>query len=294
MDRGVWLRFATDSSKQKCEAHSVGVLVKRAYITAARLEQIRQRLTARQLGVLEDVGRLRLVSGRQLTELHYGSTESDRRLARRELSGLVDARVLLRDERRVGGVRAGSAGFIYGLDVAGQRLLAPAGRRWWPSPNTGELFARHTLVVSQLYLDLRTAERAGGFELVRFEAEPACWRSFTGSGGSRVVLKPDAYIMTTTDKFEDHLFVELDLGSETRPRLVDKARRYVDYFQTGTEQERHGVFPQTVWLVPSARRAELVTDALSRLDPGSWLLFSVTTIERAVTELAGSTPEGGP
>lgn len=280
-------RFATDSSRKKFKGRSAGVVVKRPYVTARRLEQIRGRLSDRQMAVLEDVGLLRLVSGTQLARLHYGVSESDRRLARLDLASLVAERVLVRTERRVGGVRAGSAGFVYGLDVAGQRLLRPEGRRWWTPPTPGDMFTSHTLAVSELYARLREAERDGGFLLSIFDTEPACWRRFVGGGGAAVVLKPDAYVVTATDGYEDHVFVEVDLATETRPRLLSKARRYIDYYRSGREQARGGVFPQVLWLVPDRRRAELVVDALSRLDADYWVLFQVGTLAEAVAAVLG-------
>jgi len=217
--------------------------MKRPYLTARRVAAIGEQLSDRDEALLQDVGRLRLVSGDQLARLHYGTSASSRRLARLDLKRLVAMRVLARTERRIGGVRAGSAGFVYGLDVAGQRLLWPERRRRWAITTPGEMFGRHTLAVSEVYVRLRTAERSGGFTLSVFDTEPACWRRYVGPGGAAVVLKPDAHVVTASAGYEDHVFVEVDLATETRPRLLTKARRYVDYYRSGREQARFGVFP---------------------------------------------------
>ena len=42
----------------------------------------------------------------------------------------------------------------------------------------GLAFVRHTLAVTELYVRLREAERAGTLELLEFEPEPECWRSY--------------------------------------------------------------------------------------------------------------------
>lgn len=261
--------------------------MKRPYLTAKRLAVLEAGLSMRDRALLEDVARLRLMAGGQLAGLHFGGTESARRLARRELARLVEARLLVRLGRRIGGVRAGSAGFVYGLDVAGQRLVRPDQRRWWPVTTPGEPFLRHVLAVAEVYVALRLTERTGGFEIARFDAEPACWRSFYGLGGERLSLKPDAYVVTAAGGFEDHLFIEVDLATESGPRLLDKARRYVSYFHSGREQARSGVFPQVLWLVPNQARLTQLVDVLGRLDANDWQLFAVDRLDQAVSVVTG-------
>ena len=110
---------------------------------------------------------------------------------------MVTRRLLLRLPRIMGGARAGSAGFVYGLDTAGARLTAPGDRRRQPW-NVGLPFLAHSLAVTELYVRLVEAHRLGTFELASFTGEPACWRSFSGPGGGRVTLQPDASV--TVDK----------------------------------------------------------------------------------------------
>lgn len=268
--------------------------MKRTYLTSKRLASIAVELSPRDWAIITDVGRLRLLSGAQLATLHFGTEESDRRLARQVLARLVERRVLVRLGRRVGGVRAGSSGFVYGLDVAGVRLLDPGRRRAWPTVQPGEQFLRHVLAVAQIYVHLRSAEKTGGFELLHFDAEPACWRSFVGPGGGRLVLKPDAYVVTAAGGYEDHVFVEVDLATETGPRIVDKARRYIDYFHSGREQARSAVFPQVLFLVPDGRRQGQVVGALGRVDADCWPLFVVRTLSDAVEAITGLDVDASP
>lgn len=262
--------------------------MKRPYLTTKRLGALDDILSERDRHVLHDVRRLRLLTGAQLARLHFGGSESARRLARQSLARLVALRVLMRLGRRIGGVRAGSAGFVYGLDVAGQRLTQPDRRRWWPPNPPGEVFLRHTLAVGQIYVELVTASRVGGFEVRRFDAEPICWRSFFGPGGGHVVLKPDAYVVTAAGGFEDHVFVEVDLATETTVRIGRKAKRYIDYYRSGREEARIGVFPQVVWLVPGEKRREQIVEALGRLEADYWHLFAVHTLDRSVEAITAS------
>ena len=142
----------------------------------------------------------------------------------------------------------------------------------------------HALAVAQLYVDLRLATTAD-VRLSTFDAEPAAWRFFAGPGSSRLVLKPDAFVVLTGDGYEDRSFVEIDRATESLPRIVEKARTYVRYYQSGREQEHHGVFPLVVWLAPDDRRAAQLVDGLSRLDAEHWRLFAVATDERAIEQL---------
>ncbi|MFN8103916.1 MAG: replication-relaxation family protein [Acidimicrobiia bacterium] len=266
--------------------------MKRPYLTAKRLAVLEAGMSARDRALLADVARLRLMTGGQIARLHFGVSESARRLARRELARLVEARLLVRLGRRIGGVRAGSAGYVYGLDVAGQRLARPGQRRWWPVTTPGEPFLRHVLAVAGVYVELRLAEQTGGFEVVAFEAEPACWRPYYGPGSERLTLKPDVYVVTVSLGYEDHVFIEVDLATESGPRLAAKARLYIAYFRSGTEQARSGLFPQVLWLVPDQARLSQLVDVLGRLDAAFWRLFAVATLDGAVNAITGADASG--
>ncbi len=56
------------------------------------------------------------------------------RIARRVLARLTELGVLARLERRIGGLRAGSSGYVYYLGPAGQRLVAYWQGQAYPRP----------------------------------------------------------------------------------------------------------------------------------------------------------------
>src|SRR5258708_2046610 len=92
---------------------------------STRLQAVDQRLSAgdRQFG--QEVVRLRLLSAGQLRGLFFhGIAEpvTRARRARRQLARLVELELLWRLERRVGGVRAGSTGYVYGATAEARRL----------------------------------------------------------------------------------------------------------------------------------------------------------------------------
>ena len=55
-------------------------------------------------------------------------------------------------------------------------------------------------------------------------------------------------------QYEDRWFIEVDLDTESPNKIIDKCERYHKYYRSGLEQQESGVFPLTVWIVPSAER----------------------------------------
>lgn len=260
---------------------------------SSQLVVLTERLSARDRAMAELIARLRLVSGRQLERVFFPGPPSPSRArsARRALARLSDLRVLARLERRVGGVRAGSAGHVYCLDVAGQRLVAYwNGKGLTRSRSVYEPespFVRHGLAVSELYVRLVEAEQGGQLELMAFDAEPVCWRSFTGVAGNLVTLKPDSFVSLGVGLDELSSFVEVDCGTEGRGALSRKCQAYIDYFRSGGEQVAHGIFPRVVWLTTTQRRVGLITEVCASLPPETWRLFVVGTGGQDVGLLTG-------
>jgi hypothetical protein len=271
-------------------------------VSRSQLLALALSLSARERELVQLVARLRLMTHAQVAALltpegHAVSAASSARSARRILARLSAYGVLARLERRVGGVRAGSSGYVYYLGPVGQRLLAYwEGRglvrgRFRPEP--GGRYVRHRLAVSELYVQLRVADREGELDLLAFDPEPDCWRRFSDGFGGPVVLKPDAFVRVGVGAYEDRCFVEVDLGTESRSVIADKLRRYLDYFRGGHEQAAHGVFPRVVWLTNSeARRAALV-GVLGRLPAEHWSMFTVAMLDGALEVLSGQVASSG-
>lgn len=248
---------------------------------------LRDRLTERELGLASQVAQLRLLSGRQIEALYFprelhATAEAAARDCRRVLARLVHERVLVRLARRVGGVRAGSASFVYALGPVGQRLLdgqRARPRRYEPSA----AFVDHQLAVSQLVVDLTLAERRGRLEILTVEGEPACWRTLPAVG--RSVLRPDLYLAIGAAELEYRWFVEVDRGTHHRPALVRKAQLYESYYRSGIEQATDEVFPRVAWITPDATRAARLRQAFGgEFSDG---LMLVTTCDKAIDVLSG-------
>ena len=173
---------------------------------------------------------------------------------------------------------------LYGLSGLGQAVLGvggPLGRRRRSVWETKPWFQDHTLAISELYVRLVEISRQGAAELLAFDTEPSCWRAFTGIGGQRVTLKPDASVCLGTGEYEQRAFIELDLASEHLPTITRKCQRYLAYWHSGLEQRASGVFPRIWWLVPTLARAEGITSVIARLADSAHHLFRVALSEEA-------------
>ncbi|HEY7829177.1 MAG TPA: replication-relaxation family protein [Solirubrobacteraceae bacterium] len=244
-------------------------------------------LSDRDLHILATVARFRVMSGAQLRELYWpeGSPATRARLARRGLAKLAKLELLSPLARRVGGVRAGSAGLTFALGSSGQRLLAagsPARRVRRPH-TPGVRHLAHTLAVAQLYVDLKVQHPRA--ELLAFDPEPDCWCSYPGPYGALQLLKPDAYLKLGIGDYELSWFLEQDMATEAPVTIAGKARRYLECWQTGTLQSERGVFPRTAWVAPDTARAEIIEEALRRLPTEARKLFVVTTAAEAAVLL---------
>jgi hypothetical protein len=233
------------------------------------LEVLRDELSGRDVAIVRHVADLRLMTGGQIEAIHFGTdahltTTAGARAARRVLERLTRDGLLVRLERRIGGIRAGSTSFIYALGAVGHRLLQETdiARPRLREPSTQ--FVDHTLAIAQLVVDLTLAARHGDHELIGLQTEPWCWRSFPTGLGSQGTLRPDLFTTLGTRDFELHWFVEVDRGTEHLPTLIKKCRIYDAYYQTGREQAERGVFPRVAWLVPTKRRFEQLRQAIDR------------------------------
>lgn len=257
------------------------------------LAGIRRSLSERDMAIVESVERHRFLSARHIETLHFSSADGSQvartRAARRALDRMQRERILLRLERRIGGVRMGSASFVYGLGPIGDRLLPSDGpRRRWREPSTA--FLAHTLAIADLAVDLTAAHRQALLELVAIETEPTAWRRFNRGLSGAETLRPDLFVAIGAGEYEDRWFVEIDMATESTTTVLKKCRVYQEYHGSGIEQTRHGVFPKVLWIVPTTKRAEQLTRAIEgspSLMPG---LFEVVTADVALATLEGAGP----
>ncbi|MGC4104871.1 MAG: replication-relaxation family protein [Thermomicrobiales bacterium] len=214
---------------------------------------------------------------RVLAQHHYATTDHLRRLffvdhasqaaatraCVRVLDRLLGHRILTRLERRVGGVRHGSSGFVWCLDVIGDRLTRPEDgtRRRLQEPSLP--FLTHTLAVTETRVQLEEAAMTGVFRLTTVQIETEAWRDYVAPSGARSILKPDLMATLSSDAYDDHWYIEVDLGTESLPVLLRKCWAYEDYRRTGRAQAEHGVFPRVLWRLPTTARVERLKAAIA-------------------------------
>jgi hypothetical protein len=212
---------------------------------------------------------------------------SSARSARRVLRRLAEVGVLDHLERRIGGIRAGSAGFIwtvgpFGARIHGNGTAAARWRRYEPSLR----LLQHYLAIADVHVNIVAATRHEPIELLSLELEPTSWRHFLGLGGQRRLLRPDLMALTSTGPYEDHWFLEVDLGTEHPPTVVEKCRLYLDYGNSGQEQQKLGVFPRVVWIVLDEDRQRRLQTVFQRAQLDDQL-FRVVTAENLLDVLMG-------
>ncbi|MEM9520399.1 MAG: replication-relaxation family protein [Actinomycetota bacterium] len=243
-------------------------MTRSAYLTKARLSELRSILDSLDNDILDTVGRFRLVNGNQLTHLFTDGTPASVRAMQRRTRRLVEWQVLDRLERRVGGVRAGSAGYIYRLGTAGRKLREIDGRP--ASREPGSRFVAHTLEITEVYVQLIHLHKTAQLRLVRFDPEPIAWRTWTGPSGEKNSLRPDGFCIVERDRTRSFWFIEIDMATEVSSTILRKMNRYIAYLETGIEQQKlSGVFPRVLWHAPGLpqRSHTLATIARSARGP---------------------------
>ena len=264
-----------------------------------RAGRLAARLSDRDLGVLRDLQTLRLMTGGQVLRQHFpdGQAETQARKARAALARFHRLGLVVRLRRRIGGVRSGSQGYVYGLTGLGLAVLDagnPMPQRHRQVALTKPAFADHALAGAELRVQLTEFIRQHPAAWLDFSAEPQCWRRFPGSGGEIVTLKPDAFVQVERDGYELSSFVEVDRATESLPTIRRKLDVYVAYWRSGTEQAAHGVFPRTWWSVPTSARQAALESVIRRLPTETRNLFAVCLADEAVSCLtAVPNDEGG-
>lgn len=256
-------------------------------ITSAYLEALMEKLSERDRAIIELVGRFKLASGGQIERLFFDHCSERSRARNRQavLRRLAGWRVLAPvGTRRQGGEGGGSAATVYALDVAGQHVASLTSSRPRRPYNHYEPTMGHTLAVTELYVQLVEAERAGQLTLLAFEGEPYCWVSFTGR-----TLKPDAFVqigLTTEGKRrKGSFFIEVDRADQWGAKIASKVPQYLAYRKY--EQPTGRPFPRVQFLTVHDRRVTYLKKLVSGQSG-----FGVGLLSDAVAHLINVGPAG--
>jgi Replication-relaxation len=236
----------------------------------SRLEELDEKLLERERAAISVLLEMRFLSTRQVERWVFdGSTPLARaRASRRSIAKLVELGIIRHLERRIGGVRAGSAGHINVLTPLGLRLAAFYGwitfeqaRR---TREPGGQFVRHYLAVAEAHLRVVEAQARDELEVLERQAEPAAWREFTGPSGARAMLKPDAFFALGFGSEGAHWFLEVDRATVGGATLDRKLSTYVDYWNSAREVLGGGVSLKVLWLAPDTHRLDQLQQAFRR------------------------------
>lgn len=258
-------------------------------VSGSRLARLAENLATRDWRILRLVAAHRYLSTRQVEEFcfhDHASVLSGARSARRVLRRLARDNLLRSLQRRVGGVRAGSASYIWQLAPGGARLLKDLGETY-RTHEPSIRFLEHCLAIAEVHLVITRLHRTHDLEDAEVQLEPDCWRAYSGLGGERRLLRPDLYLRTVSTTYEDRWFIEVDRGTESLPTLLKKCSLYEAYRASGQEQSASGVFPLVVWQMPNAARADQLRQRIIRSHSLTPELYRVVTPDELIGLLAG-------
>jgi len=230
---------------------------------------LNDQLSDRDKAILQALGTTKLLTGEQLdrlffsylSDLHYSRTR------RRVLNRLISMGLVTTLARQIGGIRAGSRGLVYCLDVAGQFLIAS-----WREMNRehrtrrprtpGLPFLNHSLAVSEAFVSLTTFARVQSFKLARFLTEPDCWWPLNKSSTQ---LRPDAFVLVENDDYESAWWLEIDQGTENIGRIRAKLTAYQGFARSGGKLP-HGLLPRVLFATPEAARVQAIAREITHGD----------------------------
>jgi len=282
------------------------------------MEELDARLLERERAAISVLLEMRFLSTRQVERWVFeGATPLARaRACRRSIAKLVELGIIRHLERRIGGVRAGSAGHINVLTPLGLRLAAAYG--WITAEQArrtrepGGQFVRHYLAVAEAHLRVVEAGERGELKVLERQAEPAAWRELTGPSGERAILKPDAFFSIGSGAGAGATagaidwFLEVDRATVGSATLDRKLSTYVDYLRSGggerdggEHSRRNGgsgrggqeaTVPEgslkVLWLAPDARRLDQLQQAFRRTPAEARALFTAAIFDDLIPILA--------
>lgn len=231
------------------------------------LAMLIDQLSERDRAILDDLERSRVLTGAQLQRLRFADIAQSARARdrRRVLTRLAHHGFVSTLDRRIGGIRAGSAGHIYRLTPTARRLFdmqhdQPA--RLLRPRTPGAPFLNHALAISEIYVSLIETSRDHNSCVSTFDTEPTCWHP-TGNGA---YLKPDAYLVLTTPTYKDCWWLEIDQATESRPRIKHKIQSYMDHLATGGTGP-DGTPPRILFTTPNTTRNNAIHKVITTLAP---------------------------
>ena len=248
-----------------------------------RDERIVRSVFVHKLLSSQQIERLFFRTSDQTSAPHVSALAASRR-CRAVLKRLSDLGLLQRVERRVGGHRSGSSGYVYRITTGGLRAIGIGGRGVRPEPSPQ--FWRHQLMTAEISVGLQEAVFGGEIRELVITHEPENWRRFLGKGAAMETLKPDLVAgFLTKDGWQVRWFVEVDRDTEHLPVILRKSEQYQRYWRSGTED--NPIFPRVLWSVPDSKRVVAIETAIQRHRQLHEDLFRVATHAESIRTMTG-------
>ena len=270
---------------------------KKTRLTRAQLEKLEERLSARDLSVLQALRKYRFLTSDQIGRLFFANCSTKTSQTRNQnllLQRLSEHGLIRPLARRIGGYQGGSSVQIWYLTEAGYRLLTlntPGEHKRKRFSEPSPLFLAHTLTIAECVVQLTLICRnSHDLSLEAVDTEPSCWRKYK-TDGRVCYLKPDVFVVTSYEKYEDSWFIEIDLSTESSSQIIDKCNTYLEYFYTGIEQKETGVFPIVTWVVKNKARKEKIRQYIRENIKGQPKMFLVITpdeLEKMIRQYIGN------
>lgn len=270
---------------------------KKSRLTRAQLEKLEERLSARDLSVLQALRKYRFLTSNQVGRLYFTNCSTKTSRTRNQnllLKRLSDHGLIRPLARRIGGYQGGSSVQVWYLTEAGYRLLTlntPGEHKRKRFSEPSPMFLEHTLAIAECVIQLTMICRnSHDLVLEAVDTEPSCWRKYK-SDGRVCYLKPDISVVTSYEKYEDSWFIEIDLSTESSTQIIDKCNAYLEYFYTGIEQKETGVFPIVTWVVKNKARKEKIRQYIRENIKGQPKMFLVITpdeLEKMIRQYIGN------
>lgn len=244
-------------------------------------------LTTTDRSLLTFLNQAKLATTRQLARLFYADSPSPETAIRRTnftTQRLKQEGLIRHLDRRIGGVRKGSASYVWQITFKGLKILKAKDDsvtlRYKNQYEPSQHHVEHTLAITEVFVEtVEVTRNTNQIALERFSFEPASWRDYQKSFGLGVTIKPDAYLELVNGDYEDHYFLELDRSTESLSRVVNTCKKYIDYYRSGIEQRQQGIFPYVLWIVPDDKRKLAISKAIQKELFNFWELFTVITLD---------------
>lgn len=258
-----------------------------------------KQLTDKDIQILHFLNQARYATTSQLARLFYSDSpkpETALRRANFTTQRLLKAGLISHLKRRIGGVRAGSASYVWQITFQGLKLLKSQDEtiilRYKNQYEPTQHHVEHTLAITELFVEtLEVSRHSEKIALEKFSFEPSSWRGYQKLSGVGMTLKPDAYLKLIVQEYEDHYFLEVDRSTESLARVVNTCKKYIEYYRSGIEQRQHEVFPYVLWIVLDDKRKLAISKAIQAELYNFWELFTVITLDEYPDFIKGGLDE---